>query len=303
LAHPRERRRDRVGKEREMIAEAEIRRYAAQWGVDPMVVDLDYVAALYRTTKSADLLRFKGGTCLRKCYFADYRFSEDLDFSATAALAPDALMGWVERATRWAADHDGPDFVAAPARLEVIEDEYGSESYQVRVYYRGPLRWSGSPRAIRLDVTRAERLLLPAASRRLIHIYSDAEALGQLEIACYALDEVLAEKIRALGSQRRFAISRDVYDVHQLLQAGVSVAEVAPLLPAKLAARGIDVAALSVERMLENRAQFEQDWQRRLSYLVPNVDAVTFAAAWQSAVETVRLAQETISSRREPPNE
>jgi hypothetical protein len=25
-----------------MIAEAEIRRYAAQWGVDPMVVDLDY---------------------------------------------------------------------------------------------------------------------------------------------------------------------------------------------------------------------------------------------------------------------
>jgi hypothetical protein len=39
-----------------MIAEAEIRRYAAQWGVDPMVVDLDYVAALYRTTKSADLL-------------------------------------------------------------------------------------------------------------------------------------------------------------------------------------------------------------------------------------------------------
>ncbi len=57
-----------------MIAEAEIRRYAAQWGVDPMVVDLDYtlswfLAALYGTTKSADLLRFKGGTCLRKCYF------------------------------------------------------------------------------------------------------------------------------------------------------------------------------------------------------------------------------------------
>jgi predicted nucleotidyltransferase component of viral defense system len=291
-----------------MIAEAEIRRYAAQWGVDPMVVDLDYalgwcLAALYGTTKSADLLRFKGGTCLRKCYFADYRFSEDLDFTATAALAPQALIEWVEQATRWAADHDGPDFAAAPARLEVVEDEYGSESYQVRIYYRGPLRWGGSPRAIRLDVTRAERLLLPAAPRRLIHVYSDAEALGLAEIACYTLDEVLAEKIRALGGQRRFAISRDVYDVHQLLQAGVSVADVAPLLPAKLAARGIDVAVLSVERMLENRAQFEQDWQRRLSYLVPNADAVTFAVAWQSTVEAVRLAQETISSRRQAHNE
>jgi predicted nucleotidyltransferase component of viral defense system len=266
-----------------------------------MVVDLDYalgwfLAALYGTAKSADLLRFKGGTCLRKCYFADYRFSEDLDFTATAALSPQALIEWAGRATRWAADHDGPDFAAAPARLEVVEDEYGSESYQVRVYYRGPLRWGGSPRAIRLDVTRAERLLLPAAARRLIHVYSDAEALGQAEIACYALGEILAEKIRALGGQRRFAISRDLYDIHQLVQAGVSVADVAPLLPAKLAARGIDVSALSVERMLENHAEFERDWRRRLSYLVSNASAMTFAAAWQSAVEAVRLAQEMISS-------
>ena len=29
-----------------------------------------------------DSLVFKGGTALRKCYFGDYRFSEDLDFSA-----------------------------------------------------------------------------------------------------------------------------------------------------------------------------------------------------------------------------
>ncbi|HUV91292.1 MAG TPA: nucleotidyl transferase AbiEii/AbiGii toxin family protein [Anaerolineae bacterium] len=280
-----------------MIAEAEIRRYAAQWGVDPMVADLDYVlgwflAALYGTARSAGLLRFKGGTCLRKCYFADYRFSEDLDFTATAPLPSETLMEWVERAMRWAADHDGPDFVAAPARLEVVEDEYGSESYQVRVYYRGPLRWGGSPRAIRLDVTRAERLLLPAAPRRLIHVYSDTEALGQVEIACYALDEIMAEKIRAVGGQRRFAISRDLYDIHQLVQAGVSVAGVAPLLPAKFVARGMDMAALSVERLLESRAEFERDWQRRLSYLVSSANAVTFAAAWQSTVEAVHLAQE-----------
>ena len=28
-------------------------------------------------------LVFKGGTALKKCYFEDYRFSEDLDFSVT----------------------------------------------------------------------------------------------------------------------------------------------------------------------------------------------------------------------------
>jgi len=76
-----------------MIAEAEIRRYAAQWGVDPMVADLDYalgwfLAALYGTARSAGLLRFKGGTCLRKCYFAGYRFSEDLDLPLRRPFRP-----------------------------------------------------------------------------------------------------------------------------------------------------------------------------------------------------------------------
>ncbi len=149
-----------------MISEAELRRLAARWGVDPMVVDLDYslgwfIAALYSANALADRLCFKGGTALRKCYFADYRFSEDLDFTALARVEPDQLLRWVERAARWAAEASGPDYRAAPPRLEVLRDEYGSESYQVRVYYRGPLHWSGDPRAIRLDVTREERLLLP----------------------------------------------------------------------------------------------------------------------------------------------
>lgn len=48
---------------------------------------------------------------------------------------------------------DGPNFAANPMRLEIIEDEYGSEPFAVRVYFRGPLHWGGSPRAIRLDVT------------------------------------------------------------------------------------------------------------------------------------------------------
>ena len=53
-----------------MIGEAEVRRLARQWGVDPMLVDLDYVlgcflASLYRQSWAEDLF-FKGGTCLRK---------------------------------------------------------------------------------------------------------------------------------------------------------------------------------------------------------------------------------------------
>ena len=274
-----------------MIAESEIRRFAARWQVDPMVVDLDYglgwfLIAFHSAGQVTQSLRFKGGTCLRKCYFPDYRFSEDLDFTAEAYLAPQHLLEAIQRATRWSIDHDGPDFVALPPRLEVVEDEYGRESYQVRIYYRGPLRWSGTPRAIRVDVTRDEQLLLPAESRRVLHPYSDSATLPEVALACYPLEEILAEKIRALGGQRRFAISRDLYDIHQLVQAGVIIERVKPLLPAKFAARGIDLSSAYVDRLVQRRNEFEQDWRHKLAYLIAST--VSFEAAWTTSINVLR---------------
>ncbi|MBW6474015.1 MAG: nucleotidyl transferase AbiEii/AbiGii toxin family protein [Anaerolineaceae bacterium] len=50
--------------------------------------------------KTGDLdknLVFKGGTCLRKCYFPDYRFSENLDFTAIRHLSPSEMKGWIAK--------------------------------------------------------------------------------------------------------------------------------------------------------------------------------------------------------------
>lgn len=276
-----------------MIGEAEVRRWAARWNVDPMVVDLDYslswfITAFYQANDLEGQMCFKGGTCLRKCYFSDYRFSEDLDFTATVALGPERLLDWVERAVRWAENADGPDYRADQPRLEIVSDEYGDETYQIRVYYRGPLRWSGAPRAIRVDVTRDERVVLPCTARCIIHPYSDEEALGHTLVECYTLVEILAEKIRAVGAQRRFAISRDLYDVHQLVRSGVEVDDVIPLLPAKFEARGLDVTSLDLQNLLDRRAEFEADWDRRLSYLVHTPEVGEFESVWETVVSVLR---------------
>ena len=45
------------------------------------------LAGMAQTPVLNDTLVLKGGTALRKFYFADYRFSEDLDFSAVARFA------------------------------------------------------------------------------------------------------------------------------------------------------------------------------------------------------------------------
>ena len=280
-----------------MISEAELRRLAARWGVDSMVVDLDYslgwfIAALYGANEGAERLYFKGGTCLRKCYFGDYRFSEDLDFTATRYFDPERLLDWITQAARWSATRAGPDYEVATPRVETLRDEYGGETYQVRVYYRGPLQWGGSPRAIRLDVTRDERVICPPETRGLLHPYSDMEVLEVPAITCYALVEILAEKLRAISGQRRFAVSRDLYDIHHLLQAGVSVAEVAPSLSAKFAARGVNLAALEISQFAARRADFAADWERRLSYLVRAAPQVTFAVAWETALEVLQQIKE-----------
>lgn len=130
--------------------------------------------------------------------------------------------------------------------------------------------------------------------RHLIHPYSDAEVLEPVEIPCYALAEFLAEKLRAVGGQRRFAVSRDLYDVHRLLQAGISVTDVAPLLPDKFAAHGVAMTRLDVDHLLSRRPEFQADWERRLNYLVPVRQGVTFESAWQSTVEAIRQAQSAL---------
>jgi len=279
-----------------MISEAELRRHAVAAGVDTMVQDLDYglgwfLAGLFTQTRAAQYLVFKGGTCLRKCYFANYRFSEDLDFTLRRAWPIEALAEALEQVRAWSLDADGPDFGAAPVRLEVVNDEYGLESSQARVYYRGPLRWAGPPRAIQLDVSRGEPLLFPVTTRALHHPYSDAGQLPPAAIPCYDLAEMLTEKLRAVSGQRRFAISRDIYDIHQLAGQNISLAAVRQALPAKLAAKGLPLNIVSVAGLMQRRSVFEVDWERRLAHLLPPLQPVTFAAAWQRVLELVTALQ------------
>jgi predicted nucleotidyltransferase component of viral defense system len=60
------------------------------------VIEKDYalsyvLAGIARESKLSHSLIFKGGTALKKLFFGDYRFSEDLDFSAMDAPKAEEL--------------------------------------------------------------------------------------------------------------------------------------------------------------------------------------------------------------------
>lgn len=164
----------------------------------------------------------------------------------------------------------------------------------MRIYYRGPLQWGGDPRAIWIDMTRDEKVILPPVKHQLIHPYSDSSRIVQDKITCYSLVEVLAEKIRAVGIQRRFAISRDVHDIHQLIQTGVSLEDVTSLLPDKFEARDLDVNDLDIQKIQVRRRMFENDWANRLSYLVRQEQTVDFEIAWGTTLETFQQIKKNL---------
>jgi predicted nucleotidyltransferase component of viral defense system len=69
-----------------MIPAREILDLRTEWSLDVGVIEKDYVLGwlLAGIANDPDLSKtwvFKGGTCLRKCYYETYRFSEDLDFT------------------------------------------------------------------------------------------------------------------------------------------------------------------------------------------------------------------------------
>ena len=70
-----------------MIDKREILEAASSYSLQPSIVEKDYVlgwilAGIYAHEELAESWIFKGGTCLKKCYFETYRFSEDLDFTS-----------------------------------------------------------------------------------------------------------------------------------------------------------------------------------------------------------------------------
>ena len=71
-----------------MIDRREILDSATRHGLNPQIIEKDLVlgwilAGINRHPALAESWVFKGGTCLKKCYFETYRFSEDLDFTLT----------------------------------------------------------------------------------------------------------------------------------------------------------------------------------------------------------------------------
>lgn len=207
-----------------MILQKEIIQKAKDWKVPADTVDKDYVLGHFLSEFLAyykEELVFKGGTCLRKCYIENYRFSEDLDFTAldrSFVLNQKTLQTIAKTAEM----NSGIQFSVGKIKALLFKDE--PKGYQVYIKYWGanhsrnqrplpPHRWHTR---IKLEISTDEKIILETATKKIIHPYSD-KLTAENQSYCYSIAEVVAEKLRAL-KQRSYTAPRDFYDLFHLTQ-------------------------------------------------------------------------------------
>jgi predicted nucleotidyltransferase component of viral defense system len=220
---------------------------------------------LYGISQQRQLSRwvFKGGTCLKKCFFETYRFSEDLDFTVPAGepLTVELIEVSLREVCEWITAESGIELPSDRVTVEAYPNKQGTESFNVRVGYIGPLRFTGQRmQRVKFDITQQELLVDPANHRDVFHRYGDA-IKPTPRVACYSVNEILAEKTRALFERQGRA--RDVYDVIHISR---SFRE--------------DISADRARQILNEKFAFKKLPQPRVDMIVARVDAETLRRNW-----------------------
>jgi predicted nucleotidyltransferase component of viral defense system len=262
-----------------MIDRREIIDAGTKYGLNPHVVEKDLIlgwvlAGIYAHDELAESWIFKGGTCLKKCYFETYRFSEDLDFTLTD---PDHIDEAFLRRTlgevgEWVYETTGIELPAEKQDFDFYQNPRGNPSCQGKLSYCGPIspRSGGWPR-IKLDLTADERVVLPPVRIPIFHPYSDAPVEG-IHVLSYAYEEAFGEKVRALAERAR---PRDLYDVINLFrndEARPSPSVLLDVLRQKCEFKGINVPRIA--DMETHRATLEGGWGTMLAHQLPALPPV-----------------------------
>ncbi|ABK77678.1 conserved hypothetical protein [Cenarchaeum symbiosum A] len=151
-----------------------------------------------------DKIVFKGGTSVKKMFFRDFRYSEDLDFNGLEDVTEDLIehlrgnMGGLN-----------VDFT------EIIPKDRTRVSASFRVMYKSV---NGTRSSVNVDMSMRMNLMMKPQTREMLTDYEDLP--GPYHIPVMDLEEIMAEKISAVTYS---AHARHVYDVWFLHEHGVKI--------------------------------------------------------------------------------
>ena len=251
------------------------------------VLERDYCLAWFLVGLSRSPLRehlvFKGGTALKRCYFGDYRFSEDLDFTLTEELPLDDILAALDGI--YAEVHRASGIIFHFSREDRKKHQ---NSHTFYLAYEGPLP-STSTKEVKVDVTTSERIVRPLEERPVVRGYDEYEDLPEnCSIRAYALEEIIVEKIVALTDRARNE-PRDLYDIWYLTsEAHVDLTMLTPEIDSKLEFRNRTRDGFS-EELARKEKRYKKLWVARLGAQM--ADLPPFDQVYRAVSRAMRSAE------------
>ena len=187
-----------------------LRTHARHYGVRQDIVEKDYalsylLAAIAETPGLGNVLALKGGTALKKVYYTDYRFSEDLDYSTLWSDVTPDISEHIAVAIRRMEAHlleRGPFSVQSEPLLLKLPHPGGQIGFLVRVQFPGQ---RAALCRLKVEITVDEPVFLPILSLPILHGFDETFAAT---VGAYTLAEIVAEKLRALLQSRQRLLAR-----------------------------------------------------------------------------------------------
>jgi len=249
-------------------------------------VEQDYVLSLAlkgiaQIPELKSNLVFKGGTALKKMYFGDYRFSQDLDFSVKnegKALAQlDEFIGQACLSATEAIQSLGEN---VELRCEPYLEKKPHPEGQKAFVIEARLPWHREfYTKVYAEFSFQEIILMEPQERKILHDYGES---FEGYISVYPLEEIVAEKIRALLQfakklhERGWGRSRvrDYYDLWRIMGSyseALSVDIIPNLVEQKCAYKG--VAFDGIEDIFQEKLMLnlDKEWEPWLLDIVPNL--------------------------------
>ena len=242
-----------------MIRPGEIQQKARAMGVRDQQIEKDYVLSwiLYGIACHAQFSKaivFKGGTVLKKVYFQDYRFSEDLDFTLhNREISNNQIFIWCREVFEFIKEE-------ANIPLEINENtEHEDGGINFYINYIGPLGGYGNNKRVKVDITRLEQLVFEPLIKKAFVEYTDLEAYALL---CYSLEEVLLEKMRCVMQRMQ---ARDFFDIWYLIvEYGMDPNFYLNEFENKCKKKGLKHSDF-LQKLMERLPQYKGRWKSSLS--------------------------------------
>lgn len=242
-----------------MITYSQIRRLAANQAVPEEIMEKDYIIELILSCFAKDRffkerLVFRGGTALKKVYFPDYRFSEDLDFLIDEI---ENLKDCEERIDKLLARVNSEYPFRLNKRLEITKDRL-----QFFILY-DIFTEIKAVKELKVDILKDG--FIPSYERKKMRFSYQEFKKENLSLKTYRLESVVNDKIsRILDVDNE---PRDIYDLWYLLKLELDIMRIKTELKKRY---GYDVYLPNLLSEIAKEA-YKRNWQIRLEKQIPNL--------------------------------